>query len=77
LARLQKTAASRANVVPLTSLTPSPDFEKAMESCGGVGERVEDPEKLIPTLERALRHVADGKQVLLNVITEGARVGGG
>lgn len=70
-------AASRANVMPLTSLTPSPDFEKAVESCGGIGERIEDPEKLIPALERALKHVADGKQVLLNVITEGARVGAG
>jgi len=59
--------------VPLTELTPSPDFEKAIESCGGVGERVEDPDQLIPALERGLRHVEDGTQALLNVVTQAAR----
>jgi thiamine pyrophosphate-dependent acetolactate synthase large subunit-like protein len=39
------------------------------ESCGGHGERVEDPAKLIPALERALRKLEDGQQVLFNVIT--------
>lgn len=65
--------ASRANVMPLTSLDPSPDFEKAIESCGGVGERVEDPEKLTSALERALKHVDGGTQALLNVKTQGTR----
>jgi len=65
--------ASRANIMPLTSLAPSPDFEKAIETCGGVGERVEDPEKLLPALERALKHVGAGTQALLNVKTQGSR----
>jgi hypothetical protein len=27
---------------------PSPDFEKGIATVGGYGEKVEDPEKLIP-----------------------------
>jgi thiamine pyrophosphate-dependent acetolactate synthase large subunit-like protein len=42
------------------------DFARAL---GGHGERVEDPAKLIPALERALRKLEDGQQVLFNVIT--------
>jgi len=53
----------------VVDLAPSPDFEKVAESCGGHGERVEDPAKLIPALERALRKLEDGQQVLFNVIT--------
>ena len=68
--------ASRANVMPLTSLEPSPDFEKAIESCGGIGERVEDPDKLTAALERALKHVEGGTQTLLNVKTQGTRDAG-
>ncbi len=65
--------ASRANVMPLTDLSPSPDFEKVIEATGGVGQKVEDPDKLIPALERALQHVADGTPALLNVITQAVR----
>ena len=65
--------ASRANAMPITELTPSPDFEKAIATVGGYGEKVEDPENLIPALERGLKHVADGDPVLLNVITQSAR----
>jgi acetolactate synthase-1/2/3 large subunit len=68
--------ASRANVMPLTSLDPSPDFEKAIESCGGIGERVEDPDKLTAALERALQHVDGGTQALVNVKTQGTRDAG-
>ena len=52
---------------------PSPDFEKGIATVGGYGEKVEDPENLIPALERGLKHVADGDPVLLNVITQSAR----
>ena len=57
----------------VTELTPSPDFEKVIETCGGVGEKVEDPEQLIGALERGLQRVADGTPALLNVITQAAR----
>lgn len=61
--------AARQNSLPIVDLSPSPDFEKVTESCGGYGERVEDPAKLIPAMERALRKVEDGQQATLNVIT--------
>ena len=61
--------ASKMNSLPVVDLAPSPDFEKIVEACGGYGERVEDPEKLIPAIERALQKVADGTPVTLNVIT--------
>ena len=35
--------AAKANVMPLTELKPSPDFEKVIETCGGHGEKVEGP----------------------------------
>ena len=61
--------AAKQNSLPIVDLSPSPDFEKVAESCGGYGERVEDPAKLIPAMERALRKIEDGQQVTLNVIT--------
>jgi acetolactate synthase-1/2/3 large subunit len=61
--------AAKQNSLPVVDLSPSPDFEKVIESCGGYGERVEDPAKLIPALERGLRKVEDGQQVTLNIIT--------
>lgn len=65
--------AARANVMPITDLSPSPDFEKIIEATGGMGQKVEDPDKLIPALERALQHVEDGTPALLNVITQAVR----
>lgn len=61
--------AAKQNSLPVVDLAPSPDFEKVIESCGGYGERVEDPAAVVPALERALRRVEDGQQVTLNLIT--------
>ena len=61
--------AAKQNSLPIVDLSPSPEFEKVAESCGGYGERVEDPAKLIGAMERALRKVEDGQQATLNVIT--------
>ena len=64
-------AASRANRMPITSLEPSPRFEKVVEASGGYGERVEEPDELPAALERAMKVVKKEKrQALLNVITE-------
>lgn len=63
--------AARANIMPLTELKPSPAFEKAIESCGGYGEKVEDPEQVPAALARALEKVRSGTPALLNVITQG------
>ncbi len=61
--------AAKQNSLPVVDLSPSPDYEKVAESCGGYGERVEDPAKLIPAMERALKKVEDGQHATLNVIT--------
>ena len=61
--------AAKMNSLPIVDLAPSPDFEKVAESCGGYGERVEDPAKLVGAIERGLKKVEDGQQVTLNVIT--------
>jgi len=53
---------------PLAWFRNSPAFERAIEACGGYGERVEDAEALPAALERALRAVQGGRQALLNVI---------
>lgn len=60
-------AASKANVMPVQDLNPSPDFEKIVESCGGVGDKVDDPTDLGPALKRSLDKVRSGTQALLNV----------
>ena len=63
--------ASKANRVPITSLDPSPAFEKVVEASNGYGEMVEDPEKLPEAIERALKVVKkERRQALLNVITQ-------
>ncbi|MCX5917684.1 MAG: thiamine pyrophosphate-requiring protein [Deltaproteobacteria bacterium] len=53
----------------LCDLEPSPAYEKIAEAFGGYGERVEDPDKIIPALKRAIKAVRQEKrQALLNVI---------
>jgi acetolactate synthase-1/2/3 large subunit len=61
--------AAKANSLPLVDLTPSPAYEKISEAFGGTGERVEDPQKLVAAVDRALDKVAAGIPVTLNVIT--------
>ena len=61
--------ASRANLMPLSSLSPVPDYEKIVEASRGHGERIEDPDALPDALERAISMVMnDRRQVLLNVL---------
>ncbi|HEY7300540.1 MAG TPA: thiamine pyrophosphate-requiring protein [Xanthobacteraceae bacterium] len=65
--------AAKANIMPLTELTPSPDFEKVIEACGGRGEKVTTPGELVPALERSLDAVRSGTPATLNVMTQGRR----
>jgi len=65
--------AAKANVMPLTELKPSPDFEKVIETCGGYGERVETPGDLMPALKRGLDAVRSGTPATLNVMTQARR----
>lgn len=62
-------AAARSNIMPLVSLAPAPHYDKLVESCGGWGERVEDPAELPAALARAIKVVQEEqRQALLNVI---------
>lgn len=63
-------AALTSNAVPLTSLDPAPAYELYAQASGGYGERVTDPNDLVPALRRALAEVAAGRHALLNVIGE-------
>ena len=61
--------AMESNRVPLTSLAPSPDFERIVEASDGFGIRVDDPNALPAALEQALGVVkAENRQALVNVI---------
>ena len=63
-----KGRASRVNQMPLSSLSPAPDYEKLVEASRGHGERIEDPDALPDALERAVSMVMEERrQVLLNV----------
>jgi acetolactate synthase-1/2/3 large subunit len=65
--------AAKANIMPLTELRPSPDFEKVIETCGGRGEKVEGPAAVLPALERSLDAVRSGTPAMLNVMTQQRR----
>lgn len=65
--------AAKSNVMPLVDLAPSPDFEKDILSCGGVGERVDEPSALPAAMKRALAAVRSGTPALLNIQTQAAR----
>jgi acetolactate synthase I/II/III large subunit len=61
--------AARANRVPVAHLGPAAAFEHMMAVYGGHGERVEAPEALPATLERAFHAVTvEKRQALLNII---------
>ncbi len=65
--------AAKANIMPLTELKPSPDYEKVIESCGGKGEKVDGAENLLPALRRGMETVRSGTPTLLNVHTQARR----
>lgn len=71
LAVYPKGKAAAANLMPLTSLDPSPAFEKMVETCGGFGAKVETPEEVMPALEKAFAAIRSGTPALLNILTQG------
>jgi acetolactate synthase-1/2/3 large subunit len=61
-------AAAKANAMPMTSFTPSPDFTKTAEASRAYTERVEDAAELPAALERALHVIrTERRQALLDV----------
>ncbi|HEY7840249.1 MAG TPA: thiamine pyrophosphate-requiring protein [Gammaproteobacteria bacterium] len=61
--------AAAAELMPLVALSPSPEFERIIEACGGHGERVEAPDQLEAALRRGLAKASAGTPALINVIT--------
>jgi acetolactate synthase-1/2/3 large subunit len=60
--------AAAVNDMPLSSLAPSPAYEKVIEASGGWGRRVEDPAELDRAMAEAISVVRDDRrQALLNV----------
>ncbi|MFV0245496.1 MAG: thiamine pyrophosphate-requiring protein [Qingshengfaniella sp.] len=61
-------AAARANVMPLTSLQPAPDYLKVAEASRAHTERVRDGRDLPDALDRALHIIrSEGRQAMLEV----------
>ena len=63
--------AAKSNREPLTYFDLELGFEKAVETAGGYGERVNDPAEMPHALHRAMKAVDGGNQALLNVICSG------
>jgi len=75
LATYPKGHASETKQPPFATLEPSPRFEHVVQASGGYGERVTEPAKLMPALERALKAVKEEKrQAVLNVCLEASYV---
>jgi acetolactate synthase-1/2/3 large subunit len=60
-------------IEPVTELG-SIDYHRFVESMGGVGYQVEDPDQIRPTLEKAF---ASGKTACINVMTDPASISPG
>jgi len=59
--------AAKADVVPLTSLSPSPNFKLVAESCRAWAATVTDPTELPAALRGAIEQVDAGRQAVLDV----------
>ena len=51
-----------------TDLTPAPRYDLLAPVVGAVGERVDDPNDVLPALRRGLEHVKSGRSVILDVV---------
>jgi acetolactate synthase-1/2/3 large subunit len=61
--------AAKSNRPPATMLDGITKYEKAVEMVDGYGERVTDPDDLIPALERGIKAVmVERRQALINVV---------
>jgi acetolactate synthase-1/2/3 large subunit len=63
--------AANSERAPLTYFSVEQHYEKLVEVSGGHGERVTEPQQLLPALERAMKAVTVNKrQALLNVVCD-------
>jgi acetolactate synthase-1/2/3 large subunit len=61
-------AAVQANDFPVTRFTSGPDFAMIARACYAYGERVEDPDQVLPALERGLAAVRNGQAAVLDMV---------
>lgn len=57
-----------ARPMPLTVLSPGPDYSRMAAACGAAAERVEDWRALPEALDRALALSAGGRQTMLEIV---------
>ena len=62
--------AARSENPPLSSLEPSPDYERLVEASGGLGIKVDHVDQLESALEQAVHAVRQGRQAVVNILTE-------
>jgi acetolactate synthase-1/2/3 large subunit len=68
--------AAKANLMPLTSLEPSPDYTRVAEASRAYAERVEHGSDLPAALERAVHVIrTERRQALLELMVEVSRDG--
>jgi len=53
-----------------TTAVLSGNYTKVAEALGGCGERVEDPDEIVPAIKRAQKSLESGRAALLEVITK-------
>lgn len=51
-----------------TDLSPAPRYDLLAAVVGAAGERVEDPNEVLPALRRGLDHVRSGRSAILDVV---------
>jgi acetolactate synthase-1/2/3 large subunit len=51
-----------------TDLSPAPRYDRLADVVGAVGERIEDPDQVLPALHRALDRARSGQSVILDMI---------
>jgi acetolactate synthase I/II/III large subunit len=61
--------AAKANLMPLTSLQPSPDFTKVAEGSGHYAVRVDQAEDLRRAFDDAIRHIEEKRKPALVEVT--------
>jgi len=60
--------ASRTNTFYGVHIAPNPDYAQLLKAFDGYGEKVEDPQEIVPALGRAWAEIQKGRPALLDVI---------
>jgi acetolactate synthase I/II/III large subunit len=61
-------AAVEADDFPATRFRAAPDYAMIPRACHAYGERVDDPDEVLPALQRGLAAVRDGQAAVLDMV---------